>query len=100
MATPFASLFNKKVGCPSSHDLLDFDQACLASSHAQRIEAHLENCDFCNAELQLLNRYQNTHDEYSFAEMPLQLRGLAERVLHSTAIPSHTLRRPTENRRI
>jgi hypothetical protein len=99
MATAFASLFNKKVGCPSSQDLLDYDQACLASAHSLRIEAHLADCDFCNAELQLLNRYQNTQDEYSFAEMPLQLRGLAERLLHSTATPFHALRRPEENRR-
>jgi hypothetical protein len=81
MATAFASLFNKKVGCPSAQDLLDYDQAGLASAHSLRIEAHLADCDFCNAELQLLNRYQNTQDEYSFAEMPLQLRGLAERLL-------------------
>jgi hypothetical protein len=99
MATAIASLFNKKVGCPSSQDLLDYVQACRATAHSLRIEAHLANCDFCNAELQLLNRYQNTQDEYSFAEMPLQLRGLAERLLHSTAPPFQALRRLEENRR-
>ena len=99
MATAIASLFNKKVGCPSSQDLLDYDQARLASAHSLRIEAHLADCDFCNAELQLLNRYQNTQDEYSFVEMPLQLRGLAERLLHSAATPFHALRRLEENRR-
>ena len=99
MATAFASLFNKKFGCPSSQDLLDYDQACLASTHSLRIETHLTDCDFCNAELQLLNRYQDTQDEYSFAEMPLQLRGLAERLLHSTVTPFHTLQCLEENRR-
>ena len=99
MATAFASLFNKKVGCPSSQDLLDYDQAGLASAHSLRIEAHLADCDFCNAELQLLNRYQNTQDEYSFVEMPLQLRGLAERLLHRTATPFYALRLLEENRR-
>jgi hypothetical protein len=99
MATVFASLFNKKVGCPSSQDLLDYDQACLASAHSLCIEAHLAYCDFCNAELQLLNRYQNTHDEYSFAEMPSQLRGLAERLLHSAATPFQSLPGLKENRR-
>ena len=99
MATAFASLFNKKVGCPSSQDLLDYDQAGLASAHSRRIDAHLADCDFCNAELQLLNRYRNTQDEYSFVEMPLQLRGLAERLLHCTATPFHALRLPEENRR-
>ena len=99
MTTPFASLFNKKAGCPSSQDLLDHDHGCLAFAHSQLIEAHLADCDFCNAELHLLNRYQNTQDEYSFAEMPLQLRGLAERLLHRTATPFHTLPGLEENRR-
>jgi hypothetical protein len=99
MATRFASLFNKKVGCPSSQDLLEYDQLRLDSAQSLRVEAHLVDCDFCNAELQLLNRYQNTQDEYSFAEMPSQLRGLAERLLHSTATPFHTLRLLEENRR-
>jgi len=99
MATAFASLFNKKVGCPSSQDLLDYDQACLASAPSLRIEAHLADCDFCNAELQLLNRYQNTQDEYSFAEMPSQLRRLAERLLHGTAPSLSSLTGLEENRR-
>jgi len=87
MATAFATLFNKKVGCPSSQDLLDYDHAHLVSAHSLHIEAHLADCDFCNAELQLLNRHRNAQDEYSFAEMPLQLRGLAERLLNSTVAP-------------
>jgi hypothetical protein len=91
MESAFTTLFHKKVGCPTSQDLLAYDQACLASAHSLRVEAHLADCDFCNAELQLLNRYQNTHDEYSFAEMPLQLRGLAERLLHSTTTPFQAL---------
>jgi len=99
MATAFASLFNKKVGCPSSQDLLDYDQFRLGSAQSLRIEAHLTSCDFCNAELQLLTRYQNTQDEYSFAEMPSQLRRLAERLLHSTATPFQALRRLEESRR-
>ena len=64
-----------------------------------RIEAHLTDCDFCNAELQLLNRCQDTQDEYSFAEMPLQLRGFAERLLHSTATFFPPLQGLEENRR-
>jgi hypothetical protein len=99
MAMAFASLFHKKVGCPSSQNLLEHDQSRLASAHSLRIEAHLAYCDFCNAELQLLNRHQNFKDEYSFAEMPSQLRGLAERLLDSTATPFHALRRLEENRR-
>jgi hypothetical protein len=99
MPTAFATLFNKKVGCPSSQDLLDYDQACLASAHSLRIEVHLAYCDFCSAELQLLNRYQNTQDEYSFAEMPSQLRGLDERILHGDATSFNILEGLEEHRR-
>jgi|SRR5882762_10162616 len=99
MASAYKTLFHKKVGCPSSQSLLEYDQSHLASVHSLRIERHLACCDFCNAELQLLTRHQNTQEEYSFAEMPLQLRGLAERLLHSTATPFHALRRFEENPR-
>lgn len=97
MASALVTLFHKKVGCPSSQDLLEYDQARLSSSRSLRIETHLADCDFCNAELQLLNRHQNTQEEYSFAEMPLQLRRLAERLLHGTVAPFHALQRLEEN---
>jgi hypothetical protein len=85
----FAKLFLKRVSCPSSQSLLEYDQSRLSSVQSLRIEDHLAYCDFCNAELQLLSRHQDTQDEYSFAEMPLQLRRLAERLLHSTVAPFH-----------
>src|SRR5712671_229257 len=92
MASAFKTLFHKEVGCPSSQSLLEYDQSHLASAHSLRIEAHLAYCDFCNAELQLLTRHQNTQEEYSFAEMPLHLRGFVERLLHGDATPFHALR--------
>jgi hypothetical protein len=99
MASAFTTLFHKKVWCPSSQSLLEYDQSHLASPHSLRIESHLAYCDFCNAELQLLTRYLDTQDEYSFVELPLQLRGLAERLLLGPTTPFHALRRLEENRR-
>jgi hypothetical protein len=99
MASAFVSLFHKKVGCPSSQSLLEYDQSRLTFQRSLLVEAHLAFCDFCNAELQLLTRYQDTQDEYSFAEMPAQLRSLAERLLHSSIVPFHALQRLEENRR-
>lgn len=98
MASALVTLFHKNMACPSSQDLLEYDQARLSSSRSLRVETHLANCDFCSAELQLLNRYQNTQEEYSFAEMPLQLRRLAERLLHVTVAPFHTLQRREDGR--
>src|SRR6266851_4077545 len=99
MASAFVSLFHKKLGCPSSQSLLEYDQLRLGSAQSLRVEAHLADCDFCNAELQLLTRHQDTQDEYSFAELPLQLRGLAERLLNGPTTPFHALRHLEENRR-
>jgi len=99
MASAFATLFHKKVGCPSSQSLLEYVQSGLASSRARHIEAHLADCDFCNAELQLLNRYQKPKDECSSPEMPQHIRRLAERLLHNSAVALHPLQL-AENRRI
>ena len=49
------------------------------------IETHLAACDFCGAELQLLNRYCDDAGEYSFVEMPSPLRRLAEDLLKNSA---------------
>ncbi len=99
MASAFATLFHKKVGCPSSQSLLEYAQSRLASERARRIETHLADCDFCNAELQLLTRYQNTRDECAFPEMPSHIRQLAERLLHNSIVPFHAFQRLEENRR-
>src|SRR5260370_12225426 len=83
MTSAFASLFNKKIGCHSSQRLVDYHESRLGADQISRVENHLANCDFCNAELQLLTRHLNHGDECSFAEMPVQLRRLAERWLKS-----------------
>jgi hypothetical protein len=54
----------------------------MSSNKLVYIESHLASCDFCSAELQLLTRYRSeTAEKYSFAEMPAQLRRLAEDLL-------------------
>lgn len=52
-----------------------------------RVERHLEFCDFCNAELQLLTCCRTEAEEYSFAEMPASIRRLAEDLLKQSAVP-------------
>lgn len=46
---------------------------------------HLGNCDFCRAELQLLNRYCGLNETERPGEVPLELRKLAESVLANLA---------------
>ena len=82
----FSGRFNKGRSCPSSQSLLAYHRAGLPAHQLHRVESHLTDCDFCNAELQLLTRHQSHLEEFAVAEMPAQLRVLAEQLLkHSVA---------------
>lgn len=85
MSSSFASLFCKTASCPSSQSLLSYNRSPLGSDQTLEIEAHLAVCDFCNAELQLLTRHRDSLDEDQVAEMPAQLRRLAESLLNQGA---------------
>jgi hypothetical protein len=86
MSSSFTSLFRKTVGCPTSQALLAYRRSLMTSNELVYIESHLASCDFCSAELQLLRRFRcEAAEEYSFAEMPAQLRRLAEDLLTRSA---------------
>ena len=98
MSSSFASLFRKSVGCPTSQALLAYRRSLMTSDELVYIESHLESCDFCSAELQLLTRYRSEAEEYSFAEMPAQLRRLAEDLLTRSTAPFKGFDELAENR--
>ena len=83
-----ASNFCKTARCPSSQTLLRYHRHRLPIANRAEIEIHLRECDFCNAELQLLMRHRSHAEDYRLVEMPGELRKLAEDVLTRTAIPS------------
>jgi hypothetical protein len=86
MSLLLMSLFCKTARCPTSQALLAYHRWYLATNDHASVQSHLASCDFCSAELQLLNRYPGDAEEYSFVEMPSQLRRLAEDLLkRSTA---------------
>ncbi len=87
MALSFTNLFCKTAACPTSHALLAFRGSLINPKDLAFIESHLTCCDFCSAELQLLSRFRCEAEEYSFAEMPAQLRRLAEALLKRSAAP-------------
>jgi anti-sigma factor RsiW len=87
MPSSFASLFRKTADCPTSQVLLACRRSLLTAKDEDYIESHLASCDFCSAELQLLTRYRSEAEEYSFAEMPAQLRRLAEDLLKRRTAP-------------
>ena len=87
MSSTFTSLFCKTAECPTSLALLAYRRSLLSPKELALIESHVGSCDFCSAELQLLARYHCEAEDYSFAEMPVQLRRLAEALLNRTTAP-------------
>jgi hypothetical protein len=73
--------FRKTIQCPSSQTLLRYRRQRLSKNEVGAIDMHLEQCDFCSAELQLLSRHRNVDENYRLAEIPAQLRRLAEDLL-------------------
>lgn len=49
--------FRKLRSCPSADMLILFRETGLAREAEERVERHLEACDFCCAELQLLSAH-------------------------------------------
>ncbi|MDX6288789.1 MAG: hypothetical protein QOH42_588 [Blastocatellia bacterium] len=92
MTSTFTSLFRKTAACPTSRSLLAFRRSLMDTEGLAQIESHLACCDFCSAELQLLSRYRSEVEEYSFVEMPAQLRRLAESLLKRRTVPFKGLR--------
>ena len=100
MPSSFASLFCKTAGCPTSQALLAYRRSILTPKDQNYVETHLASCDFCSAELQLLTRYRSEAEEYSFAEMPVKLRRLAEDLLKGSTAPFRGFAELGESRQV
>lgn len=73
--------FIKTVACPASATLLSFGCGNLPDEAATNVKTHLEDCDFCSAELRLLAHHQPLTGSQRTPEIPLDLRILAESIL-------------------
>ena len=73
--------FRKTATCPASATLLSLLCNNLPAEAAKSITEHLEECDFCGAELRLLVHHQPSTDPLSTPDIPLELRILAESIL-------------------
>lgn len=60
--------FRKTARCPSSQTLLRYHRHHLPIADHVLTEIHLEICDFCSAELQLLTCYRTSVDEYCLVD--------------------------------
>lgn len=79
------NVFGKSAACPSSHALLTFTRSQCGPVRREFIAGHLEQCEFCRAELQLLNRFPEQPEQVRLTEIPPKLRALAQSVLGKSA---------------
>ena len=77
-----ANIYCKRATCPSSESLFAYRAYGLADEQMVWIATHLDECDFCGAELQMLTEHAPIADENCPpADMPLNLRCLAQSLL-------------------
>jgi hypothetical protein len=70
--------FCKTARCPSSEMLLSYRRQRSTITDQVVVQRHLQDCDFCSAELELLKRHKHEIEETQSVEMPSQVRRLAE----------------------
>jgi hypothetical protein len=75
------TVFCKQSTCPSAETLLSYQALGIASEQAERISAHLDSCEFCDAEFRLLTAHEALEEDYRETEIPAHLRSLAEALM-------------------
>ena len=75
--------FCKNEDCPSSNELLDFQNGDFVRTRSSEISRHLSTCDFCEAEVEFYSSYPQAQDDIREepAEIPAALFELAEALL-------------------
>jgi hypothetical protein len=75
--------FCKSVNCPTSQDLLAFQNKETAAKEAEAIESHLNLCEFCEAEVEFYANYPQSEEPCVTVEIPIPLYELAEALLNN-----------------
>lgn len=93
MPSSMTAWFRKLRTCPRTETLLNFS---AGARRGGRVAEHVESCDFCGAEVQLLSRHAPPAAALPFAAlvMPEPLRRLAQDIL---AEPSYNRARFAES---
>ena len=73
--------FGKNENCPSSQELLAFQNEELSAKNRRWIRIHLETCEFCEAELDFYDHHPLTEEDVNSEEIPLPLYELARALL-------------------
>ena len=93
MSSAKVDIFAKFATCPTTHQLLSYILAALSTESARETISHLEICDFCGAEVQLLSKHRFSSSRVPDvpSEMPRHLRLLADSFLGKRASRSDLL---------
>ncbi len=75
--------FCKSAVCPSSTDLLSFQDGEISLCGQERIEAHLTVCEFCASELEFYAHYPQSEETVATVEIPIPLYELAQALLNN-----------------
>ncbi len=87
MVSSGGSSFSKQVACPSSQTLLNYRLKTLAVETIQLVKWHLEDCDFCWCEVELLSYYVGScNGECRAPAIPGNLKLLAEALFASALL--------------
>lgn len=73
--------FCKNEDCPSSHELLEFQNGDLPRPRGGEINKHLASCEFCSAEVEFYSHYPQEEGLSETAAIPAPLYELAEALL-------------------
>ncbi|HEX8634400.1 MAG TPA: hypothetical protein VF703_09645 [Pyrinomonadaceae bacterium] len=81
MGSVSTAKFCKHKTCPSAEMLLSYTRATLGRELRQQLTAHLNGCDFCDAELYLLSRFPPAAAVCPTGKIPFALYRLAKDLL-------------------
>lgn len=73
--------FSKNEDCPSSHELLAFQNGDINRPRGLDVRKHLTACEFCSAEVEFYSHYPQEEGASEAAEIPAPLYELAEALL-------------------
>ncbi len=83
--------FCKNEDCPSSNELLDFQNGDAERARSSEINKHLAACEFCSAEVAFYSHYPQEEGISVATEIPAPLFELAEALLKNRYADSRSL---------
>ncbi|MDQ3181483.1 MAG: hypothetical protein M3Q33_13305 [Acidobacteriota bacterium] len=78
--------FCKSAICPSSQDLLAFQNGESSVGERERVKAHFAVCEFCTSEVEFYAHYPQSEEMVAAVEIPIPLYELAQALLNNRQI--------------